>query len=743
MKKRKALCLMLSLALILGAALPGTFAVAAEESSTGTTIPVGDPNSANQTVMEASDSAGDKEMSTEAIHTSIHDATNGVMVEVSAPAGAFPNGTTVSVQPVSDGVILAAISDALTENEAECHCDPLAYDITFTYNNNEIQPAAGYEVKVSFLLGDSMPEDVASLSVYHMNEAAAYTAELVTTTEATDRIEFAANAFSIYAVVGTYSDNWNYNNYQIVMTVGDTLEVSTTANGNSYAWSKISGSTSSFVLANSNNKTASVTANAAGEMTLQCEITNRRNTTTETMKVVALPSVGNRVNDDIVFVNIDKAYTPGDTEYENTYGPYAMKIRFEDDNGNVLKYGDGSTVGKEYYVFDSATGIDVNTFAAAAPDGYTYAGAFFYWTGHFSGDKVYVTSIERDNSNTATGSHLWYSGTHSTSGAGRWTYQASGVLHVVYAPTSTVHTIVFKDHCGYELANYALKHNDGGVTFPYGYVDNIDNMKDTLIPNHHAAHDPGYTFNDRWTVSGGGAGIDGEYTTAQLKSAITGWKITSNIVITAQCSEPTVTITYVPVTGTAAHDNTGGTVDPYSETIKVASETAAGSTATANDKYRFVGWFTDEQCTKPVDSTLVVNNKFTPAKVEGKNIEETYYAKFERAVADLTIRKSGWQQIDERQSFLFTVEGQGLKLDVVIHGNGEVTIKDLPIGTYTVTESTDWSWRYTPDGNGKDIALSSAGANTVTFKNTRSWIYWLSGDSYKENQFTVRSKEEN
>lgn len=142
---------------------------------------------------------------------------------------------------MSDGVILAAISDALTENEAECHCDPLAYDITFTYNNNEIQPAAGYEVKVSFLLGDSMPEDVASLSVYHMNEAAAYTAELVTTTEATDRIEFAANAFSIYAVVGTYSDNWNYNNYQIVMTVGDTLEVSTTANGNSYAWSKISG----------------------------------------------------------------------------------------------------------------------------------------------------------------------------------------------------------------------------------------------------------------------------------------------------------------------------------------------------------------------------------------------------------------------------------------------------------------------------------------------------------------------
>ena len=29
-------------------------------------------------------------------------------------------------------------------------------------------------------------------------------------------------------------------------------------------------------------------------------------------------------------------------------------------------------------------------------------------------------------------------------------------------------------------------------------------------------------------------------------------------------------------------------------------------------------------------------------------------------------------------------------------GNGKTTVTDLPVGSYTVTEKTDWSWRYTP-----------------------------------------------
>ena len=112
-------------------------------------------------------------------------------------------------------------------------------------------------------------------------------------------------------------------------------------------------------------------------------------------------------------------------------------------------------------------------------------------------------------------------------------------------------------------------------------------------------------------------------------------------------------------------------------------------------------------------------------------------------VADLTITKTGWNTTDENQSFIFDVTGpNGFKLTVTINGNGSVTIEDLPIGAYTVTENTDWSWRYTPANKSETITLVAGSKNEVTFANKRSWIYWLSGDSYNENQFTVKTKDE-
>lgn len=110
--------------------------------------------------------------------------------------------------------------------------------------------------------------------------------------------------------------------------------------------------------------------------------------------------------------------------------------------------------------------------------------------------------------------------------------------------------------------------------------------------------------------------------------------------------------------------------------------------------------------------------------------------------ADLTIQKQGIDQIDndgtkEAQSVIFHIKGKtnGIELDVVIHGNGQKVIKDLPIDTYTVTEKTDWSWRYTPDAVSKDITLDAGAANSLTFTNTRTNPYWLNGGNYAHNVF--------
>ena len=103
-------------------------------------------------------------------------------------------------------------------------------------------------------------------------------------------------------------------------------------------------------------------------------------------------------------------------------------------------------------------------------------------------------------------------------------------------------------------------------------------------------------------------------------------------------------------------------------------------------------------------------------------------------MADLTITKSGAEDIDENQSFIFTVTGPNdFSAKVVIQGNGSVTIKGLKIGTYTVTEDTDWSWRYTSQNGRQSITLRPAEKNEVTFTNSRSKGKWLGGDAYKHN----------
>ena len=200
-----------------------------------------------------------------------------------------------------------------------------------------------------------------------------------------------------------------------------------------------------------------------------------------------------------------------------------------------------------------------------------------------------------------------------------------------------------------------------------------------------------------------------------------------------------------------------GTVTPPSETVKILSGTAQGSTPAANENFRFVGWFTDENCMNSVSETQVDSkNKFTPAKQDGKNVSGTYYAKFEYDLADLTITKEGIQPVDhdgkeatgkkESQSTIFRITGpDNYTQDVVICGNESVTIRDLKVGnTYNIEELTSWSWRYEPnniDNNTQTITLVSKpdaneNVNHVTFVNKRVKNQWLNGGTYKDNGFS-------
>lgn len=205
-------------------------------------------------------------------------------------------------------------------------------------------------------------------------------------------------------------------------------------------------------------------------------------------------------------------------------------------------------------------------------------------------------------------------------------------------------------------------------------------------------------------------------------------------------TEQTVDIKYVVVGPDGC-----GTLDNYQEAqLKVMTGEVKGSMPAVAEGFKFVGWYKDKDCTQPVDESWVTNSKLTPDKTKNYGTAEkpvmgyeaaTYYAKFEYDAADLTITKTGWKTIDENQSFIFKVVGGGFEKKVVINGNGSVTIKGLKIGTYTITEVTDWSWRYTPDEIVKTITLQPAQTNEVTFANTRAKDKWLGGDAYSQNKF--------
>ena len=229
-----------------------------------------------------------------------------------------------------------------------------------------------------------------------------------------------------------------------------------------------------------------------------------------------------------------------------------------------------------------------------------------------------------------------------------------------------------------------------------------------------------------------------------------------NNVIIFYYEETKATISYVPV----GPDNvTGfGSVTPESESVKISSGSASGSTALpSGSAYKFVGWYLDRDCTVPVPEGWVDSKgKLTPKKDGALWTNTTYYARFDYNLTSLKVTKEGASNEDKDQTFIFNISGNGINIDITVHGNSSTVIEGLTVGqVYTVTEKTEWSWRYsdTPDWrhfkNGGDSTASSVGNDVrtaqitlgvdgeIVFSNTRTEGSWLDGDSWCDNIFSL------
>lgn len=134
-----------------------------------------------------------------------------------------------------------------------------------------------------------------------------------------------------------------------------------------------------------------------------------------------------------------------------------------------------------------------------------------------------------------------------------------------------------------------------------------------------------------------------------------------------------------------------------------------------------------------VNLTYKVNDNDITDKVNG---DKSY--KVIAKTCTLTVNKSVAKTYSNNDSFIFNVVGKGnvpYNAQVVITGNGSATLTGLPVGDYTVTEDTGWSWRYKSDNSKATTTLSSAKDNdSVTITNKLDDNRWLGDETFVINK---------
>lgn len=167
----------------------------------------------------------------------------------------------------------------------------------------------------------------------------------------------------------------------------------------------------------------------------------------------------------------------------------------------------------------------------------------------------------------------------------------------------------------------------------------------------------------------------------------------------------------IPTDGNPYYETQSYFVDNYYEQGSIYNH--------GEDVYVFSGWKLND---KVVSGEQIMGSD---------NVTLTGVWTNQDSLTDLCIAVSGCEEnLDENQTFLFRISGESLNMTVTIHGNRTSTISGLEVGkNYTVTQLTDWSWRYTPGNPEKFITLTK-GEDKVEFPQGREKGKWLDGNAF-------------
>lgn len=190
--------------------------------------------------------------------------------------------------------------------------------------------------------------------------------------------------------------------------------------------------------------------------------------------------------------------------------------------------------------------------------------------------------------------------------------------------------------------------------------------------------------------------------------------------------EMSTTVTY-KTTGNGAVLFKGETADDtITDTIGNVTGKPKTATVKAAKGYMFAGWYTDEACTA-LHST-------------NASLEEdcgTYYAKFVKDHATVTITKTINSKSSSDQSFIVTVSGtayngESVNVDVVIvipagqtSGSAKVVLPACGNDPYTISDPDTWNWRYRASANAS-VAISGGDSDkAVTVSSSLKNGNWL------------------
>ncbi len=313
------------------------------------------------------------------------------------------------------------------------------------------------------------------------------------------------------------------------------------------------------------------------------------------------------------------------------------------------------------------------------------------------------------------------------------------------------------------------------------------------VPQVNVPIKPELTVNDKVIYEGGSADVSGLYTAADTSSwrydfvnvsydVKNGDTAVTGSVSPADCTDYTVTATFSPkYDGQNASGTINGDVTKDgSATIHVLKPTV---TVNANDVWKYYG----ESYNTPDGSGItgsvawsdknghdvngiavigsepygtadlvytydhgefVVPNTDTTinvvASAKGKELTSTSYVVHPK-FCTLTINKDVAKLHGDNDSFIFNVVGEGnikYEAQVVINGAGKAVLTGLPVGTYTVTEDTGWSWRYTCDNSSTSTTLSASNDNdSLTITNKLADDGWLGNETYVINKCESKTIE--